>query len=52
MSEAPNLVYYDATKDMHLFVDAGPQVLGSILTQERNGITETVVYGSRFLCDI
>ncbi|KAK9739157.1 RNase H-like domain found in reverse transcriptase [Popillia japonica] len=49
LSEAPNLVYYDATKVIHLYVDAGPQGLGAILIQEKNGVTETVAYGSRSL---
>ncbi|KAK9688310.1 RNase H-like domain found in reverse transcriptase [Popillia japonica] len=34
---------------MFNYVDAGPQGLGTILIQEKNGVTETVAYGSRSL---
>ncbi|KAM7281182.1 uncharacterized protein ISCGN_005682 [Ixodes scapularis] len=49
LSEIPNLVFFDGTKEIILTVDASPVGLGAILAQKEGNNTEIVAYASRAL---
>ncbi|KAK9710154.1 RNase H-like domain found in reverse transcriptase [Popillia japonica] len=49
INDADKITYFDTGKKTHLHVDAGPNGLGALLSQEDNNVFYVVAYGSRAL---